>query len=91
MNNVQKFKFIDGNFSALESREILKNVFTSKIQFHQIKNFSSQERNGKDDEHSLHRIVELKESIENVVSFLEEARKQGKQLEIKSEIQVTIL
>lgn len=91
MNNVQKFKFIDGNFSAVESREILKNVFTSKIQFHQIKNFSSQERNGKDDEHSLRRIVELKESIENVVSFLEQARKQGKQLEIKSEIEITIL
>lgn len=91
MNNVQKFKFIDGNFSPLESREILKNVFTGKIQFHQIKNFSSQERYGKDDEHSLHRIVELKASIADILSFLETAQKEGRQIELKSEIEITIL
>ena len=91
MNNPQKFKFIDGSFSAMESREILKNVFTSKIQFHQIKNFSSQERYGKDDGHSLHRISELKESIAEIMGFLQTAQKEGKQLAIKSEIEITIL
>lgn len=91
MNNPQKFKFIEGSFSAMESREILKNVFTSKIQFHQIKNFSSQERFGVDDTNSIARIAELKESMSEVIMLIADAHQQGKQLEIRSEIQITIL
>lgn len=91
MNNPQKFKFIDGSFSAMESREILKNVFSSKIQFHQIKNFSSQERFGTDDTNSVARIAELKESMSEVIMLIADAHQQGKQLEIRSEIEITIL
>ncbi|WP_113663421.1 hypothetical protein [Pedobacter nanyangensis] len=91
MNNTQKFKFIDGNFSATESRDILRNVFTGKVQFHQIKNFSSQERQGKDDEHSVQRIIELKQSLAQIMHFLETAQREDKQLAIRSEIEITIL
>jgi hypothetical protein len=41
-------KLIDGNFSA-EAREILMSVFLGKIDFHENKNFSSEERFGKVD------------------------------------------
>lgn len=91
MNNPQTFKFIDGSFSSMESREILKTVFTNKIQFHQIKNFSSQEHFGIDDENSVVRMAELKEVISEIIVLIADAHQQGKQLKIKSEIQITIL
>jgi predicted transcriptional regulator len=67
MKNPQTFKLIEGSYSSKESREILQNVFSSKIQFHQMKNFSSQERFGKDDITALKRIPELKESIDKIL------------------------
>jgi hypothetical protein len=41
MGNKQNFKLIDGEFSQTEAMEVLNNVFSGKIQFHQSKNFSS--------------------------------------------------
>ena len=39
-------KLIDGIFSAKDGNEILMNLYASKIAFHQMKNFSSNERFG---------------------------------------------
>lgn len=86
MKNPQKLKLIDGKFSPKKSREILMNVFSSKIQFHKMNNFSSQERFGKDDKMSTKRIPQLKKSMEKILKIVEDAEKKGVQLEIKSEI-----
>lgn len=86
MKNPQKLKLIDGEFSPKKSREILMNVFSSKIQFHKMNNFSSQERFGKDDKMAIKRIPQLKKSMEKILKIVEDAEKKGLQLEIKSEI-----
>lgn len=86
MKNQHTFKLIDGAFSAQESLEILKNVFSSKIQFHQMKNFSSQERYGHDDENAMIRIPQLKECINEIVKIIESAENTEQQFEIKSDI-----
>lgn len=86
MKNQKIFKLIDGRFSSNESREILQNVFSSKIQFHQIKNFSSRERFGKDDETALIRIPQLNNSLKEIIELIREAEKNGEQVEIKSEV-----
>ena len=91
MQNLQKVTFIDGTFSPEESREILMNVYSSKINFHQIKNFSSRERFGKDDKTSTKRIPELKQAMEEVLSIIETAKKNGEQLEIKSDIYISLV
>ena len=70
----QEFKLIEGEFSQTEAMEVLNNVLSSKIQFHEMKNFSSQVRFGKDDETSLERISQLKQSIEIISKILKEAK-----------------
>lgn len=89
MKNQKIFKLIDGRFSSNESREILQNVFSGKIQFHQIKNFSSRERFGKDDEIALIRIPQLNNSLKEIMEMIREAEKNGEQIEIKSEVTIS--
>jgi hypothetical protein len=48
--------------SADEAREILMSVFLGKIDFHENKNFSSEERFGKVDLTALKRILNYKEA-----------------------------
>ncbi len=91
MNNQHTFKLIDGDFSAQESLELLKNVFSSKIQFHQMKNFSSQERFGHDDENAMIRIPQLKQCIDEIAKIIESAEYQEHQFEIKSDIVIRFI
>ena len=86
MKNQHTFKLIDGDFSAQESLELLKNVFSSKIQFHQMKNFSSQERFGHQDQNAMIRIPQLKECIDEITKIIESAENKEQQFEINSDI-----
>jgi len=90
MNNKQSLLLIDGHFSTEESNEILMNIFSTKIQFHEVKNFSSQERFGKKDEISIKRIPELKNEIKKLQEIIAEARLNNKKLIINSEINISI-
>ena len=91
MQTLQKLTFIDGTFSPQESREILMSVYSSKINFHKIKNFSSGERFGIDDKTATKRIPELKKAIEEFLTIIETAKKNGEQLEIKSNICISLI
>lgn len=86
----QEFKLIEGEFSQTEAMEVLNNVFSSKIQFHNMKNFSSQIRFGKDDETSLERISELKKTIEIISKIIKEAKIEDRKIEITSVINIRI-
>ena len=91
MKKEQAFKLIDGNFSTKESREILINVFSSKIQFHQMNNFSSKERFGKEDKTAIKRIPQLKKSLEKLLKIIDSAEKKGEQVQIKSEVIISLV
>jgi len=91
MKNQPTFKLIDGKFLPEESRVVLQNVFSNKIKFHQMKNFSSQERYGKDDKTAMKRIPQLKKSIEKILELIDSAELRGEQLEIKSEIIINFI
>jgi len=91
MKKQQSFTFIDGEFSATESLEILQSVFSSKIQFHQVKNFSSQERFGHDDATAVMRIPQLRKSIEEIKKMIETAAKEGDKLQLKSDIVINCI
>jgi len=88
MKNPEKFKLIDGRFSTRDGREILNNVFSSKIKFHALQNFSSQERFGKDDLVAVKRIPELKAELDEIKRLIDEAEGNGDELEIKAEVQI---
>lgn len=91
MENEHLFKLIDGSFSVKDSREILLNVFSGKILFHQSKNFSSQERFGKVDETAVVRIPQLKKTLEEILELLAVAEKTGGVLEITSEVKINFI
>ena len=86
MEKRNEMKLIEGCFTPNEAKEILMNVFLSKINFHQNKNFSVQERFGKEDDYAVKRIPELKKSMELISELIESAKNNNEKLEITSEI-----
>lgn len=91
MTTSKTLSLIDGSFSTTEAEEILLNIYNTKIQFHEQKNFSAMERFGKNDETAQRRIPELKAELAKLVTLLSEAKKTNQSLQIKSEIQIASL
>ncbi len=90
MTKNEQLKLIEGEFLHEEAKEILTNIFSAKINFHRSKNFSSQERFGKDDERALERIPALEKEIDKLEKILFEAEVQNKTLLISSEINISL-
>jgi hypothetical protein len=90
MNKIEKLKLIEGDFSFNEAKEILTSMFNSKINFHNIQNWSSQERFGKDDETAQKKVRLLKNEIEKLEEIILNAKSQNKKLVIKSEIIISL-
>jgi hypothetical protein len=90
MNNPTELKLIEGDFSAAEAQEILINVFSSKIQFHEMRNYSSMERFGKEDIFAKKRIDELKKCVEEFKRVVSEANVNNQQIQINSIIKISI-
>ena len=91
MKNTEPLIMIDGSFNYDEAKEILINIFSSKINFYNIKNWSSQERFGKEDDIAQKRIPELKKEIEKVLQIVSEAKLKRKKLLISSEINISMI
>lgn len=89
MENKQQLILIDGEFLLEDGKEILNNIFSSKINFHQMKNFSSQERFGIDDAMAKKRIPQLKEEVLKIEKILLEAKSKNKKLIISSTIDIS--
>jgi hypothetical protein len=66
-------------------------MFSSKINFHNIQNWSSQERFGKDDEIAQKRIPALRNEMKKLEEILSEAKAQNKKLVVSSEINISLL
>ncbi len=86
MKSDNKCSLIDGVFTPQEAREILLNIFSSKIQFHKTKNFSSKERNGTEDVTTNNRILQLKSSMEKLEFYINKCEQSGESLIVKSDI-----
>lgn len=79
---------INEDFTPIEAKDILLEMFNKNINFNKIRNFSSQVRYGVDDEEALKRIEVLKHSVESINQILKEARQNGKVLKIRSTIEI---
>ncbi len=90
MKSTEKLTLIEGVFSAEETKEILTNMFSSKINFHHIKNWSSRERFGKDDEISKKRIPELQNDLQKLQEILLNAKHSNQKLVINSEVNISL-
>ncbi|CAA9195383.1 hypothetical protein ACHRVW_23475 [Flavobacterium collinsii] len=90
MKNTQKIQLIKGSYSNEEAKEILFNLINAKINFHNLKNFSDDERSGNLDEISLKRITELTESKEVISEVINYATKENLKITIDNDIFLTV-
>lgn len=91
MKNNKTLTIIDGKFTYAEAKEILMDILSSKINFHCLKNWSSQERFGKDDNIAQKRIPALRNEMKKLEGILAEAKAKNKTLKVKSDINITLL
>ena len=82
------FKLIDGTFTQKEATEILINLYRSKIQFHQMKQISSQERLGIDDAYAQSKILQLQEAMDQLVAILNTMDTVDRKMSIESQVQL---
>ena len=90
MKNSENLKIMDGNFTHEEAKKITINIFSSKINFHNIKNRSSQERFGKDDEIAQNWIPALRNEMKKLEGILSEAKAKNKKLVVNSELKISL-
>ncbi|MDE3125842.1 MAG: hypothetical protein KGK14_10030 [Bacteroidota bacterium] len=90
MKPINTFKLIEGDFSVVEAKELLTNLYSNKIQFHSSKNFSTQERFGHPHEGSLKRIPELKATLTEICQLLDALKQTDSRLNISANITIQI-
>lgn len=91
MKKKEKLTLIHGTFKTEDAKEILTSIFTTKIHFHEMRNFSSLERFGKKDEVGQKRIPELKYCMEQMNSLIAEAQEKNKQVDISAVIDIRLV
>jgi hypothetical protein len=82
-----EIKLIDGDFKVEDARELLIKLIEYKMNYHQSKIFSAQERNSKPGLHSIERIEDLKKSKETLKELLSKLE-SGTELSIYSTINI---
>jgi hypothetical protein len=90
IEKTESVKFINGIFTASEAKEVLLGVFRNKINFHNLRNWSFEERFGKPDIDSAKRLVELRQSQALLEGLIKKAEKADKKLAIESTILVSL-
>ena len=90
MKNAEKLVPINDTFTYEEATEILLPLLNARINFHNIKNWSSNERYGKDDETAQMRLPLLRKEADKLTHLLSDAKKQNKRLVVTSEISIAL-
>ena len=80
---------INGTFTKSQAREILTSIIGTKIQFHQLKNFSSIERTGHPDPLAETRLPQLKQDLKLLLEILNSMTDENETLTINSEIKIS--
>lgn len=90
MKKTEIIELIKGSFKPNEAQEILLQLLNSKINFHNLKNWSSQERFGKPDDYSEQRLISLEEARKKVQNLLSKLINGEKTITINSTIEINI-
>ena len=85
------FELINGEFSHAEAMEILVDLFSKKINFHELKSFSHLIRVGEEDSKSSARIKELMDAKQQIREMLEDAGQDGRSVRLKSTISIELI
>jgi hypothetical protein len=91
MKNTEIYTLIDDEFTSDEAKEILLKMISFKINFYNIKNWSSHERFGCDDDVAQKRLSALKKESEILQSVFTDAKIKDMKLSVKSEINISLV
>jgi len=91
MKKNETLTIMDDYFTHDEAKEIIMNMFSSKLNFHNIKNWSSQERFGKNDAIAQEKIPVLRNEMKRLEEILIEAKTKNKKLVVSSAINIELL
>ena len=93
MENEKKLevKFINGEFSQEDARELLLNIISKKIQFHSVDSLSLWEKNASEDFGAKKRLEELQSARSQVLQLLTSQTTMGKKINIYSTIEIEVL
>jgi hypothetical protein len=93
MENEKKLevKFISGEFSQEDARELLLNIISKKIQFHSVDSLSLWEKNASEDFGTKKRLEELQSARSQVLQLLTSQTTMGKKINIYSTIEIEVL
>lgn len=91
MKNTEILTLIDDEFTSDEAKEILLKMISFKINFYNIKNWSSHERFGCDDDVAQKRLSALKKESEILQSVFTDAKIKDVKLSVKSEINISLV
>ena len=86
-----QFELIKGDFLPKDGLEVCNHLILKKINFHEVRSFSSLIKSGSADQSSLKRIEELKQDKEAIKSLVRQAQEQGKTLRIKATISIELI
>ena len=90
MKSDQEFKLIEGVFQPEEAQKLLMEMINTKINFHNLDAFSNHIRFNTSISNSNARVNELNETAEKLKILMEYARENTIELEIKSNISITL-
>lgn len=84
-------KLISGEYKHAEAREILLSLIDSKIKFHNLNAFSTEERFGAKDKESSKRLLELKSMRAEIVALLKASEPGDFSYKISSSIAIEVV
>lgn len=87
---MDSFKLIEGIFDSTDAKEVLLGLVEYKIQFHNRRILSQDERFGIKDENSVERVKLLKGVQKQLIDLLNTANENGQKLVIDSAVQISV-
>lgn len=86
-----QFKLVEGQYTSLEAQKILLGLINSKINFHQLENFSNEIRFNEKSTHSKIRIELLTNASENISDLIAYSLLNDMQFKIEGNIQISLV
>lgn len=87
-SSVQTLQLISGTFTPEDALEVLSDMIRSKINYHNLKNYTSIIRHDEEDQASIQRIKELSEMKEEISCQIKTASLLNKKIRIYSSVNI---
>jgi hypothetical protein len=86
-----QFKLIEGQYTALEAKKTLLGLINSKINFHQLENFSNEIRFNEVNTHSTTRMELLTTASESITDLFAYSLLNDMQFKIEGTVQISLV